>query len=143
MNTPSAAYAAAEVQTIDKLDSVQRRRVGQIGFDAVSPFDFLPDASKNLLLVLGSHLLVMFLKKLVERRDVVWVQVQKRRCGGPDCAHACQRGNPLRQESSSRHFLTTVLGRRLLWRCRFVGIYHRSMSLIRRRGGSSDLRVAR
>ncbi len=65
----AAADTAAEIQAVDELDAVQRRRIGELRLDLVTLLDFAADAGKDAFLVLGRHLLVVLLKKLVEVRE--------------------------------------------------------------------------
>jgi hypothetical protein len=98
MNALAAADAAADVQTVNELHAGQRRRVAQLGLDAVPALDFPPDASQHPLLVGGGHFLVVFLEELLERRDVVGIEVSQRRQGRRDGGRAGQRHGPSREE---------------------------------------------
>ena len=114
-----AADAAAEVQAIHEFDPGQGRWIGQLRRDVVPPSDFFANAGEDLGLVLGRHLLVVFLEELGERGEIVRVHVAQGRNRRGHCGNAGQRRKPGRQEAASCHFGSEWRrrrpGRRRLW----------------------------
>lgn len=102
MHALAAADAAAEVQTVDEFDAVQRRRIGELRLDLVARLDRLGDPGEDPLLVLGGHLLVVLLEELRDRRDVVAIQVGQRRRRGGHGRRARQGHHAVGEETSPR-----------------------------------------